>query len=38
MRRDPGPLAFLQGALPIAKFEPDIYEIVRTFTPADEPD
>jgi quinol monooxygenase YgiN len=35
MRRDPGPLPFLEEALTIAKFEPGMYEIVRTFTPAD---
>jgi quinol monooxygenase YgiN len=34
MRQDPAPLSFLQEALTIAKFEPGIYEIVRTFTPA----
>jgi hypothetical protein len=34
MRRDPGPLPFLQEALTIAKFEPGMYEIVRTFLPA----
>ena len=34
MRRDPGPLPFLQEALVIAKFEPGMYEIVRTFSPA----
>jgi quinol monooxygenase YgiN len=34
MRRDPGPLPFLQEALTIAKFEPGMYEIVRTFEPA----
>ena len=38
MRQDPGPLPFLQEALTIAKFEPGIYEVVRTFTPAGEPD
>jgi quinol monooxygenase YgiN len=32
MRRDPGPLPFLQEALAIAKFEPGLYEIVRTFS------
>src|SRR5260370_23522834 len=31
MRRDPGPLPFLEEALTIAKFEPGMYEIVRTF-------
>ncbi|SEF09289.1 Antibiotic biosynthesis monooxygenase [Rhizobiales bacterium GAS191] len=34
MRQDPGPLPFLQEALTIAKFEPGMYEIVRTFWPA----
>jgi quinol monooxygenase YgiN len=33
MRKDPGPLPFLQEALTIAKFEPGMYEIVRTFVP-----
>src|ERR1700738_547275 len=31
MRQDPGPLPFLEEALTIAKFEPGMYEIVRTF-------
>jgi hypothetical protein len=35
MRQDPGPLPFLEEALEIAKFEPGIYEIVRTFWPPD---
>jgi len=35
MRRDPGPLPFLEEALTIAKFEPGMYEIVRTFSPSD---
>ena len=35
MRLDPGPLPFLEEALTIAKFEPGMYEIVRTFTPTD---
>jgi quinol monooxygenase YgiN len=35
MRRDPGPLPFLEEALTIAKFEPGMYEIARTFTPTD---
>ena len=35
MRRDPGPLPFLQEALTIATFEPGMYEAVRTFSPAD---
>jgi quinol monooxygenase YgiN len=34
MRRDPTPLPFLQEALTIAKFEPGMYEVVRTFAPA----
>src|SRR5258708_35067504 len=34
MRRDPGPLPLFQEALSIAKFEPGMYEIVRTFSPA----
>jgi quinol monooxygenase YgiN len=33
MRRDPGPRALLEEALTIAKFEPGLYEIVRTFSP-----
>jgi len=37
MRQDAGPLPFLQEALTIAKFEPGIYEVVRTFAPAGEP-
>ena len=36
MREDPGPLPFLEEALTIAKFEPGMYEIVRTFRPAGE--
>ena len=36
MRQDPGPLPFLQEALTIAKFEPGVSEIVRTFWPAGE--
>lgn len=34
MRRDPGPRPFLEEALTIAKFDPGIYEVVRTFSPA----
>jgi hypothetical protein len=37
MRQDPAPLPFLQEALTIAKFEPGVYEVVRTFTRAGEP-
>jgi quinol monooxygenase YgiN len=36
MRQDPGPLPLLEEALTIAKFEPGMYEIVRTFRPASE--
>jgi quinol monooxygenase YgiN len=34
MRRDPGPVPYLQEALTIAKFEPGIYEVVESFAPA----
>jgi len=34
MRQDPRPLPFLQEALTFARFEPGLYEIVRTFEPA----
>ena len=33
MRRDPGSLPFLEEALKIAKFDPGVYEVVRTFAP-----
>jgi quinol monooxygenase YgiN len=33
MRRGPTQLPFLQEALTIAKFEPGMYEVVRTFAP-----
>jgi hypothetical protein len=33
MRGDPAPLPFFQEALKIAKFEPGVYEVVRTFLP-----
>jgi hypothetical protein len=36
VRKDPAPLQILQEALTIAKFEPGIYEVVRTFAPAGE--
>ena len=36
MRQDPGPRPFLQEALTIAKFEPGVYEVVRTFAPGGE--
>jgi quinol monooxygenase YgiN len=35
MREDPGPLPYLKQALAIATFEPGMYEVVRTFSPAD---
>jgi len=34
MRADPAPLPYLQRALAIAKFEPGMYEVVQTFSPA----
>jgi quinol monooxygenase YgiN len=34
MRNDPAPLPFLQEALTIAKFDPGMYHVARTFTPA----
>ena len=36
MRQDPSPLPFLQESLAIAKFEPGVYEVVRTFAPGGE--
>ena len=33
MRKNPAPLSYLQQALAIAKFEPGIYEVSRSFTP-----
>jgi len=33
MRQDPGPQPLFEEALAIAKFEPGMYEIVRTFSP-----
>jgi quinol monooxygenase YgiN len=33
MRSDPTPLPFLQEALTIAKFDPGMYQVARTFTP-----
>ena len=35
MREDPAPLPYLKQALAIATFEPGMYEVVRTFSPAD---
>jgi len=36
MRNDPKPLPYLQEALTIAKFDPGMYEVVKTFEPAKE--
>ena len=33
MRKDPGPVPYLQEALTIAKFEPTMYEVVESFAP-----
>lgn len=35
MRDDPGPRRFFEEALSIARFDPGIYEVVRTFAPGD---
>jgi quinol monooxygenase YgiN len=35
MRENPAPMHYFQQALAIAKFEPDMYEVVETFSPAD---
>jgi quinol monooxygenase YgiN len=37
MRGNPAPLRFLQEALTFAKFEPGMYEAVRTFRPSHRP-
>jgi quinol monooxygenase YgiN len=37
MRRDPRPLLFFQEALTLARFDPGIYEVVRTFSPVGSP-
>ena len=37
MRRDPGPVPYLQEALTIAKFEPGIYDVVESFAPPPDP-
>ena len=34
MRRDPGPVPYLQEALTMAKFEPGIYDVVESFDAA----
>lgn len=34
MRRDPTPIPYLQQAMTMATFEPGMYEIVKTFSPA----
>jgi quinol monooxygenase YgiN len=33
MRNDPAPRHFFEEALSIAKFDPGLYEVIRTFTP-----
>jgi len=33
MRKEPGPLPYLQEALTIAKFDPGTYEVVQSFGP-----
>ena len=37
MRKDPRPLPFMEEALTFAKFDPGMYEVVRTFSPAGNP-
>jgi quinol monooxygenase YgiN len=37
MRRNPAPAPFLQQALALARFEPGIYEVVESYSPANEP-
>ena len=37
MRSDPAPLPFLQEARTIAKFDPGMYHVARTFAPAATP-
>ena len=37
MRRDPCPLPFFEEALTLAKFDPGMYEVVRTFSPVGTP-
>jgi quinol monooxygenase YgiN len=37
MREDPAPRPYLERALAIARFEPGMYEVVRTFLPEDAP-
>jgi hypothetical protein len=34
MRKDPGPLPYLQEALTIATFAPGMYEVVESFSPS----
>ena len=36
MRQDPAPLPFFEEALSIAKFDPGMYEVVRSFSPSPE--
>jgi hypothetical protein len=33
MRKDPGPIPYLEEALTIANFEPGVYEVVESFAP-----
>jgi quinol monooxygenase YgiN len=35
MRQNPAPVPYLQQALALAKFEPGMYEVVETYSPAD---
>jgi hypothetical protein len=37
MRRDPRPLPFFEEALTLAKFDPGMYAVVRTFSPVGNP-
>lgn len=37
MRRNPAPAPFLLEALAIARFEPGMYEVVESYSPANEP-
>ena len=33
MRRDPGPVPYLQEALTIARFDPGVYDVIESFAP-----
>jgi quinol monooxygenase YgiN len=37
MRKDPRPLLFFEEALTLAKFDPGMYEVVKTFSPVASP-